>query len=127
MAGSRANTVLVVEDDPDIREVVETFLRGEGFEVEVAQDGAQAIQAIDDNRPPPGRLCLVLLDMMLPKANGLAVLGHLAARGGDVPIVAMSANRHYLEAATQAGAHDTMTKPFDLDTLAAVVHRCCPH
>jgi len=127
MAGSQADTVLVAEDDPTIRDVVVTLLRDEGFKVEIAQDGAQAIQAIDSHRPPPNRLCLVLLDMMLPNANGLEVLNHLTAHGAYVPVVAMSANHGSLNAATHAGAQATLAKPFELDALAEVVNRYCPH
>ena len=64
---------------------------------------------------------------MLPKASGVEVLQHLATQGAYVPVVAMSASHARLEAATQAGADATLAKPFDLDALFAMVHRCCPH
>jgi len=95
--------------------------------VEAVPDGIAAIQAIDEYRPPPEQLCLILLDMMLTRANGLEVMSHLTARGAYVPVVAMSANRPSLEEAAQAGAHATLPKPFDLDRLLEVVGRCCPH
>src|SRR5689334_11738892 len=101
-------------------------LRDEGFRVEEARDGAEAIKALDQYRPPPARLCLVLLDQMLPKADGVEVLQHLAAHGAYVPVVAMSASRTRLKAAAEAGADDTLEKPFDLGKLLEVVERCCP-
>lgn len=73
--------MVVVEDDLTIREFIDAILRDEGFQVEAVPDGAAAIQAIDHHRPPPDRLCLILLDMMVPKADGLDVLKHLSARG----------------------------------------------
>src|SRR5436190_21433674 len=93
VSASNADTVLVVEDDPGIREFLTMALEDEGFRVEQARDGAAAIRAIDDHRPPPDELCLILLDLMLPKTNGLEVLSHLAAHGAYVPVVAMSASQ----------------------------------
>jgi DNA-binding response OmpR family regulator len=117
----------LVEDDPGIHEFVTAALQDEGFQVEGVADGAAAIEAIDHHRPPPDHLCLILLDMMLPKADGLEVLSHLSAQGAYVPVVAMSANRVLLQAAAHAGAEETLSKPFDLDNLLEVVGRCCPH
>jgi CheY-like chemotaxis protein len=125
--GTTRDTVLVVEDDPAIREMVVMVLEGEGFKAQEAKDGAEAIRALDQHRPPRERLCLVLLDMMLPRANGEDVLHHLADRGGYVPVVAMSASRQALQSAEQAGAKATLPKPFDVDQLIEVVERCCPH
>jgi two-component system, OmpR family, response regulator MprA len=125
MSGAPAHTVLVVEDDPGIREFVALLLEDEGYRVQTVHDGTAAMQAIDQYHPPPERLCLILLDMMLPRANGLAVLEHLSQRGAFVPVVAMSASRQSLEAAARAGAHGTLPKPFDADRLLEVVERCC--
>jgi CheY-like chemotaxis protein len=127
MPSTGADKVLVVEDDPGIRELVTMALEDEGFQVEEARDGAAAIQAINEPRPLAERLCLILLDMMLPKADGLEVLSHLSAQGCYIPVVAMSANRQKLAAAEQAGAQETLPKPFELDDLLGVVGRCCPH
>ena len=120
-------TVLLVEDEPAIRELVVMFLQDEGFEVQQAQDGEEAIHALDQNRPPAEHPCLVLLDMMLPKASGEDVLHHLAEKGAYIPVIAMSASRQKLEVATQAGAQAILPKPFDLNRLRQVVDRCCPH
>jgi DNA-binding response OmpR family regulator len=127
MPGALADKVLVVEDDPGIRELVRLALHEAGFRVEEARDGGEAIRAIDGHRLPPDRLCLVLLDLMLPKVDGLAVLNHLAAQGAKVPVVAMSASREKLQAAAEAGAQEILPKPFDLDKLLEVVGRRCPH
>ena len=125
MPSAKADTVLVVEDDRGIRELVATALEEEGFRVEEVGDGAAALKAIDDHHPLPEHFCLILLDMMMPKVDGLEVLSHLATQGSYVPVVAMSASRQKLQAAARAGADATLPKPFDLDDLLEVVGRCC--
>ena len=117
--------VLVVEDDPAVRGFVVEALRDEGYPVRVARDGAEAITALREGAPPPERLCLVLLDMMLPKADGVDVLRALADLVAYVPVVAMSADRARLSEARAAGAQATVAKPFDLDRLIDTVERTC--
>ena len=125
MSEENALAVLVVEDDPAIREFVVEALRDEGYPVQVARDGAEAITALQKGSPPPDRLCLVLLDMMLPKADGVDVLRALTDLGGYVPVVAMSADRARLSEARSAGAQATVAKPYDLNRLIDVVERNC--
>ena len=120
-------TVLLVEDEPPVRELVAELLREEGYEVREARDGAEAIRALDDCLLPSGRACLILLDMMLPRVDGVGVLRHLAERGTHVPVVAMSASRKQLAVAEAAGVDSVVPKPFDLDDLLAVVERNCKH
>ena len=120
--------VLVVDDEPAVRELVVGVLSDEGYEVVEAVDGAEAIQALDTQRPPAGHLSVVLLDMMLPRVDGAAVLRHLTERGDSVPVVAMSASPQHLAVAAASGAQVTLAKPFDLAELLTVVERCCaPH
>lgn len=118
-------SVLVVEDEPMVREMLADALGGEGYAVVQAADGVEAMRLLDEHRPPPNRLCLVLLDMMMPRADGCSVLKHLATLGSYVPVVAMSANRQMLATAASAGALATIPKPFDLDLLLATVARNC--
>src|SRR5262245_58822782 len=117
--------VLLVEDEPTLREMVSEFLQYEGYHVLEARDGKQAVQILNERLPPPEYLCMVLLDMMMPRLNGMDVLHHLANLGEYVPVVAMSANRELLAEAAAAGARATLPKPFDLDRLARVVARNC--
>jgi CheY-like chemotaxis protein len=117
--------VLLVEDEPCLREMVSEFLEFEGYEVIEARDGTQAVQILNERRPPPESLCIVLLDMMMPRLNGMDVLHHLTDLGEYVPVVAMSANRELLAEAAAAGAKATLPKPFDLDRLLRVVARNC--
>ena len=118
-------TVLVVEDEPSVRELIADALGIEGYAVVQASDGVEAMRLLDENQPPPDRLCLVLLDMMMPKADGNSVLQYLATLNSYVPVVAMSANRQLLATAAEAGAQATLPKPLDIDMLLGVVERNC--
>jgi CheY-like chemotaxis protein len=114
-----------VEDEPAVRELVSDFLREEGYEVEEARDGAEAIHCLEAHQHRADHLCAVLLDMMLPRVNGIGVLRHLAKVGAEVPVIAMSASREHLTAAIAAGARTAVPKPFDLDWLLSAMHRSC--
>ncbi|HEY7063482.1 MAG TPA: response regulator [Chloroflexota bacterium] len=121
------HTALVVEDDPVIRELLTDCLVGAGFDVLTAEDGAAAVELIDQTRAPLRQLCLILLDLLLPELPGLAVLAHVQARAEDLPVVAMSARPDLLAQARQAGAAETLAKPFDIPRLLAIVAEHCPH
>jgi CheY-like chemotaxis protein len=123
-AVATAHTILLVEDDSPIRSVVAELLDAEGYSVLEAGDGAQAIHLLDRHRRDGG-LCLVLLDMNLPRVDGVGVLRHLAATGAHVPVVAISATEANLGAARRQGVQATLSKPFDLDHLLAVVAHTC--
>src|SRR5207253_9482402 len=101
------------------------FLRDEGFTVREAPDGAVALRLIQQLRPLEDHLCSVLLDMRLPEVTGLEVLRALEHQGAQVPVVAISSDRHLLAQATLAGAASTMAKSFDVEELLAVVGRHC--
>jgi CheY-like chemotaxis protein len=117
--------VLVVEDEPPVRELLAYVLRDEGHEVVEARDGAEALSVLDSYVGGAADICIILLDMMLPRVGGLQVLQHLAERGIYIPVIAMSASRRHLEEAETRGAHGVLPKPFDLDAvLAAVEHTC---
>ena len=113
----RDRCVLVVDDDPDIRDVVALVLEDEGFSVETAGDGAEALAKARE-RPPSG----ILLDMMMPVMDGAAFLRawRTEATGPRVPVVVMSANQKATDALS-LGAVDFIPKPFDVDDLLRVV------
>jgi CheY-like chemotaxis protein len=125
-APSCPHTVLVVEDEPAVRELVTEVLRDEGYEVAEARDGAEAIRVLEQRRSPT-RFCAVVLDMMLPRMDGVSVLRRLRDRGADVPVVAMSASSAHLALAEAAGARTTVAKPFDVDLLLGAVLSSCRH
>jgi two-component system cell cycle sensor histidine kinase/response regulator CckA len=114
-------TILLVDDEPPIRELAADVLREEGYVVLEAQNGLEAVRYIERHGLPAGDLSLVLLDMMLPILDGLGVLQHVSAQRGGLPVIAMSASAQHLAEAEAAGARATLAKPFDLDALLEIV------
>jgi DNA-binding response OmpR family regulator len=119
------STVLVVEDEPAVRNLITAALKDEGYRVLQARNGQEAIRVVNEQPAGAERPCLVLLDLMLPDLNGLQVLERLAAPDARVPVVAMSASRQHLAAAQESGADAVLPKPFELDRLVGVVDACC--
>ena len=110
--------ILLVEDDPMIGEGVVSGLAGEGHAVDWVRDGAAADSAIATTP-----YALVLLDLGLPKRDGIEVLKTLRARKLDLPVLVMTARDTVRDrvAGLDAGADDYLVKPFDLDELSARV------
>jgi two-component system response regulator QseB len=108
--------VLLVEDDQMIAEGVRKGLRGDGWAVDWVQDGTSALSALD-NQPYD----LMLLDLGLPKRDGLQVLRALRAKGRTLPVMIVTARDAVADRVTglDAGADDYLVKPFDLDELGA--------
>ena len=106
-------TILVVDDEPSISEVVGLYLRRAGYAVLVAHDGQEALEALE--RQPPD---LVVLDLMLPKVDGLEVARRLRA-AGDTPIIMLTARREEGDriAGLEMGADDYVVKPFSPQEL----------
>jgi DNA-binding response OmpR family regulator len=116
-------TVLVADDDPDIIRFVEVNLRLEGFQVETASDGAQALEKALDLEP-----ALVLLDVRMPIINGFDVCARLRAddRGATIPVILLTANLPLgadHQRAREVGADDFVVKPFDPGDLMTRVRR----
>ena len=112
-----AQTVLVVEEDPGLRRLLQTVLPEAGYDVAQAWDGAAACLVLDRLRAPNRDLGLVLLNLGLPVVDGMGVLGHLAAARYDVPVIAMSGDPFRLDAAREAGAIAVLPKPFAVSEL----------
>jgi DNA-binding response OmpR family regulator len=109
------NRVLLIEDDPTIREMTRMTLERDGFVVETASDGQAGIDAFDRGIPD-----VVLLDVMLPGMDGVTVCRRIRARS-VVPIVMLSARTDPIDVVLglEAGADDYVTKPFEPPILAA--------
>ncbi len=108
-------TVLVVEDEASFVEALVVGLKREGFLVKVARDGAEALDVFDAVRPD-----LVLLDVMLPKVNGIDVCREMRARS-RVPIIMVTAKGAEIDTVVglEVGADDYVTKPYRLRELVA--------
>ena len=113
-------TVLIVDDDCDIREGLSNALAGEGYAVCEAVDGEDALALLTTMAIHPH---LMLLDIMMPKMNGLELLAALALRPefDALPVVVVSAYR----ALGMARVREVMNKPVDLDALLALVAKIC--
>ncbi len=109
-------TILVAEDDRQVREALERILRFEGYDVVSVSDGAAALGAIDDHRPDA-----VILDVMMPLVDGLSACRRLRARGDRTPVLMLTARDEVTDrvAGLDAGADDYLSKPFSLDELLA--------
>ena len=110
-----APTILVVEDEENFIEALTIGLKKEGFRVQVARDGAEALMAFDAVRPD-----LVLLDLMLPKISGVDVCRELRSRS-KVPIIMVTAKGSEVDTVVglEVGADDYVTKPYRLRELVA--------
>lgn len=125
MSEDQRKCVLVVDDDPDICEVMELILESRGYCVVTAEDGIEALRMLRSGEEP----CLILLDLMMPRMDGIQFRDeqqrdpNLAA----IPVVMISAGGDVAAKAAAAGL-EGLLKPIELDVLLATVARygCIP-
>ena len=117
MNNSSDITILVVDDEDTIREVVRNYLEREGYTVREAADGHEALDALSDDPPD-----LIVLDLMLPGVDGLTITRHVRQRHG-VPIVMLTARGETRDRITglDLGADDYIAKPFSPQELVSRV------
>ncbi len=123
-----AGNVLIVEDDPDVREMLSTLLSTEGFHAVAAEDGLEALHLLRAVRHrAPEVPCLVLLDLKMPRLGGdefrRAQLGDPTV--ASVPVAVMSGAVDLEQRAQDLGAVATVAKPINIDRLMDVVRRYC--
>ena len=112
--------ILVVDDERAVRESLRRALQLEGYEIELAADGREALSVLAEEEPQPDA---VILDVLMPGVDGLEVCRRLRAAGNHVPVLMLTA-RDEVEnrvAGLDAGADDYVTKPFALEELLARV------
>jgi DNA-binding response OmpR family regulator len=111
--------ILVVDDEPEVRQLMEHFLTERGYEVRIAENGRLALAALDTFMPD-----VVLLDMHMPEMDGLETLKRLAVRSPSLPVIMVTVNED-VETTThllQMGAADYVPKPFNLDYLEQAIN-----
>src|SRR5690606_18003981 len=110
--------VLVVDDDPIVRDVLERYLEREGFAVSAAADGVEALTAIEASRPD-----LVLLDLMLPRVDGFEVFRRARERDTRLAVIMLTARGNQTDriVGLEAGADDYVAKPFSPREIVARV------
>lgn len=118
MAEATTAPILVVEDDADIRATIAAILEMEGYAVELASNGEEAIKVVSHRRPS-----LVLLDMRMPVLDGWGFARVLRERGVRVPIIVMTAAQDAGRWAREIGAQGYIAKPFDLGDLLSQVEQ----
>lgn len=118
-----SNSVVVVEDDEDVREGIEALLRRRGIRVVAAANGREALEVIGRDGPPS----LVILDLMMPEMNGWALRANLLADPAlaGIPVVVMSGIADAQHHGRALQAVEVLTKPFALERLYAVVDAYC--
>jgi CheY-like chemotaxis protein len=106
--------ILVVDDEREVRLVIQEFLTGKGYEVRVASNGREALAGLETFMPD-----VVLLDMAMPEMDGLEALKRISASYPSLPVIMVTVNADIetTSKVLQLGAADYVPKPFDLDYL----------
>jgi two-component system response regulator MprA len=113
-----AARILIVDDEPAVRESLSSSLQFEGYRVAEAADGVTALERVEADRPD-----LVVLDVLMPRMDGLTTCRRLRALGATMPVLMLTARDMVGDRVTglDAGADDYLAKPFELDELLARV------
>ena len=116
--GASPARLLVVDDEPAVRESLISSLEFEGYAVEEASDGAMALERVRADEPD-----LVVLDVLMPRMDGLTACRRMRAAGATMPVLMLTARDMVGDRVTglDAGADDYLVKPFELDELLARV------
>jgi CheY-like chemotaxis protein len=123
LAVMSSRTLLLVEDDPSVRESLSDLLQMEGYQVVEARHGGEALEALRAGLHP----CVILLDLMMPIMNGWEFR---AAQSGDpeiaaIPVIVLSATRNLREALPPVRPAAFLSKPVEYDTLLATLREYC--
>ncbi len=120
---SSSGRILIADDEPHIRRILQTLLEMAGFEVDLRHDGLDALEAVQSS----DHYDLILLDIMMPGATGLEVLGKIREMDErkSTPVVILTAKGQDADrqAAFSLGADDFLTKPFSPKKLLARIHQ----
>jgi DNA-binding response OmpR family regulator len=117
-----AGSILVVDDEPQIRDLLRKFLSARGYQVRVATDGQQALALVDQKSPD-----IIVLDVNMPGMNGIEVLKRLRAKNyaGGVMFLTSSQDEMLLQEGLELGSVDILGKPVDLERLELTIQLGC--
>jgi len=113
-------SILIIDDDPDIQEVLRDRLESLGYRILIAPNGKQGLEAVEKNGPH-----MVLLDEEMPDMKGFEVLKEIHKRGNEIPIVIITAygTIDRVVEAMKEGAYDFVAKPFESNHIAHIVQK----
>ena len=113
-----ATQILIIDDDPDLRDLLRDYLQRQGMEVSVLHDAASLERRLERERPD-----LIVLDLMMPGVDGLTALRQLRATGDDIPVIMLTARADDVDriVGLELGADDYLGKPFNPRELLARV------
>ncbi|RMH05505.1 MAG: response regulator [Planctomycetota bacterium] len=113
-------SLLIVEDEPLVRDLLRTRFGGEGYAIHEGEDGRSALRVLERER-----IDLVLTDIVMPETDGIELLVAIREKWPELPVIVFSAptNQLYLEVARRLGADEVIEKPLNLELLSADVKR----
>lgn len=123
MTGTREHLILVVDDDADIRDALAEYLEDEGYTVERASNGQEALGRLRGSTRP----CVILLDLMMPVMDGFQFRAEQQqdAQLASIPVIVISAGSDCENAAQILGAHACVKKPLALNRLLGAIEQVC--
>lgn len=118
--GENGNRIIVVDDEPGMREFLEIMLQKDGYAIDTAADGAEAIDKIEENL-----FDLAIVDIQMPVLNGIEVLKKINEKSPDTTVIMITAYASHETAieAMKLGAYDYITKPFKIDEIKLVIKK----
>jgi CheY-like chemotaxis protein len=120
MSANDRRCVLVVDDDPGVRDVIRSMLEASGYSVLLAENGKEAMRLLKTERAD-----LILTDLVMPEQEGIETIKALRREYPDLKVIAMSGafGGDYLRIAAYLGAHATLAKPIQMETLLRLVEQ----
>jgi CheY-like chemotaxis protein len=114
-------SILVVDDDPDIRDTLQILLESEGHTVEQAADGTEALAQLESGRTPS----VILLDLMMPGLDGESFIKSLRRDPAiaNIPIIILSGHQAAKQIAEDLGVAGVLVKPIEFDALTSMIER----
>jgi len=116
----KPSVLMVVEDDIHIRTIISEVLESEGYIVNEASNGEEALASVSKHSPD-----LILLDLQMPVMSGWTFMSEIQRKGTKVPVIIVSAQVSSIDQAKKLGAVDCLGKPFEIDDLLDKVARYC--